>query len=236
MKKQTYKELRALICALVVASLASGCKTKTNDINSASNIEKSSETVTNDNSVSTEENSVSSDNKDNYSVEESKGSVSTKEATTVYEENSDKQVLEYMENLYNSISELEDSASIKARNGFISTIDFLFYDGEICGVTFDSLSASAKEKVIIISTKIVEKIDSKFPNLRSSVGEKYSEASLYLVNKKDELVDVVKGKLGRDNCDKISDYYKSAKDKASNTYDKAKEKVKNWYENYRDNE
>ena len=49
-------------------------------------------------------------------------------------------------------------------------------------------------------------------------------------------MDVVKGKLGSDNCDKISDYYESAKDKASNTYDKAKEKVKNLYENYRDNE
>ena len=86
-----------------------------------------------------------------------------------------------------------------------------------------------------MSKDIMIKLDTKFPNFRASVSEKYKQASTFLIEKKDQLISIVKEKLGDEKSNKISEYYENAKGSVSDTYDRAKEKVKNWYEEFREN-
>lgn len=222
MKNQIYKELKILLCALSTSILVTGC------------VKDSSKS------------SISSKELQTKSVEQTKNDQtdslvsvdipSTEEVATTSETISkDEQVIEYLNHINESIDECVDTVSSKVKSGFITIVDFLFYDGEICHVTFDELEGSTKEKVLDMSNDVMIKLDTKFPNFRASVSEKYKQASTFLIEKKDQLISIVKEKLGDEKSNKISEYYGNTKGRVSDTYDRAKEKVKNWYEEFREN-
>lgn len=221
MKKQTYKELRALLCALSTSVFAFGCS-KTPPESTFPSTEKETKRVETITEVPTEP--ITS------AIEET---IETSVSQAVVTK--DEMVLEYINDFSDAVDSCVDTVSDASKTGFITVVDFLFYNGTIGGVTFDELEDTTKEKVLEISNTAIIKIDAKFPNFRSTVSEKYEQASTYLIAKKDELVDLVKGKLGDEKVNQISKYYEKTKDKASDTYDKAKEKVKKWYEEFRDN-
>lgn len=153
----------------------------------------------------------------------------------------------------------------KLKGLFIQMVDFLFYDGEINGVTFDGLGENAKQKVLQITASIDSKIDHSFPNYKENISSKTKEA----FNKMGDLIhkgatnikEFSKEKLGDKNYNSLieakdelvyytkkavqalgnvaSDIWESSegiRDKAKDTLKNGKDKIKNWYEDFRKND
>ena len=97
------------------------------------------------------------------------------ENTNKEEPVSDDEVVEYINNVTNEVSELnsEKSLSQKTKESlkktFITLTDFIFYDGTIKGKTFKELSSEAQEKVLELYEKLDSKIESIFPNYKEEI-------------------------------------------------------------------
>lgn len=189
------------------------------------------------------------DNVDNFKSDYSEGNISSEEDNN---ENAINEVVEdgfYDEgdvvNYFENIElEIESSTSFKEkfRESFILIVDFIFYDGEIKGYSFDKLSDSAKIKIIAIALKIDNKIEEYIPNYKeyiSSTGGKiYNNVkercvSLYM----DISVDICT--TNKDECDKVKDVFTEIKNVCKIGWDyimkltsKGITKLKDWYEVY----
>ena len=114
----------------------------------------------------TEENNVSSKNnviKDQSSAKNNGSQTAQPTIPTEENKKSEADVVKYVENI-----SLESTGN-KLKTGFVTTIDFLFYGGEIYGKTFSELSNSAKIKIITLALKIDSKIDEYFPGYKESI-------------------------------------------------------------------
>lgn len=83
------------------------------------------------------------------------------------EENADVAVLTYFNETANNLE--DETLRDKAKKSFITIVDFLFYDGKIKGFTFSELTNEAKLKVLQITLKIDNKIDTYFPNYKEEI-------------------------------------------------------------------
>lgn len=154
---------------------------------------------------------------------------------------SEEDVVSYFEEME---SEVEDSSSFKDKfkEYFITIIDFIFYDVEIKGYTFDSLSGMAKVKIIGIALKIDSNIEEYIPNYKESISSTSSRVytdvkgklvTLYL----DISTDICKN--NEEECVKVKDIFGEIKDVCKIGWDFVKElaldgvsKVREWYEIY----
>ena len=169
-----------------------------------------------------------------------------------YSEN-DTLVINELEKFNKSIDDLLNSETItdikdKAKAVFITSVDFIFYDGEINGVKFDELTESGKENVLNIVSTIDTKIENKFPNYKETIKETtkeaYNKASELIKKGANNIKDFSKEKLGIDNYNSIIEakdelvyYTKNAFDIIGqfsiNTFNKGKEYIKDWYNNFK---
>ena len=153
---------------------------------------------------------------------------------------------EDIDNILNS--ETVNNAKDKAKGVFVTIVDFLFYDSEINGVTFDELTDSGKQKVLEIASSIDNKIENKFPNYKETISETakdaFNKASELIKKGANNLKEFSKEKLGEENYnaiinvkDEFVEYTKEAidiiGDVGSDLLDSGKEYIKNWYENFR---
>lgn len=154
----------------------------------------------------------------------------------------------------------EPNLQDKLKGIFITTVDFIFYDGEIKGVTFQELSDSAKQKILQTAASIDTKIETKFPNYKETISTKTKDAfhkMSQLIHKgAHNIQEFSKEKLGEENYnslisakDELVFYTKNAfqtlgnvasgiwdksegiRDKVSDTLKDGKDKIQNWYEN-----
>ena len=143
-------------------------------------------------------------------------------------------------------SENISNAKEKVKGTFITIVDFIFYDSEINGVTFDELTDSGKQKVLEIANKIDNKIENKFPNYKDTISDTtkkaFNKASELIKKGAENVSEFSKEKLGEENYnaiinakDEIIDYTKEAieiiGDVGSDVFNSGKEYIKNWYEN-----
>lgn len=165
----------------------------------------------------------------------------------------DEQAIEAFNNLENNVDSILNSETInnvkaKAKGIFVSIVDFIFYDSEINGVTFDELTDSGKQKILEIAYSIDTKIENKFPNYKETISETaknaFNKASELIKKGADNLKEFSKEQLGEENYnaiievkDEIVEYTKEAidiiGDVGSDLLDSGKEYIKNWYENFR---
>ena len=127
----------------------------------------------------------------------------------------------------------------KFKDGFITIIDFIFYDTEIKGYKFSDLTNSAKIKIIDSALKIDNKIEEYIPNYKESISSTYNKAKdklvmLYL----DTTISVCSN--NKNECDKAKEMFASLKDKISIGFGYIKEiaingknKIKDYYEIFR---
>lgn len=172
----------------------------------------------------------------------SQNEVMTEEETVNYFERIEAKINEY------AASDSFANAKDKASSLFITTVDFIFYGGEIKGVTFESLSNSAKLKILNIARRIDTTIMTKWPTYKEDVKTTSGKIFNGVTTKIGEGINYVDGKLN----DKLGEEsYSDLKDSASQAVDEikdvatgiyeaganvassAKEKIKNWYEDYR---
>lgn len=151
--------------------------------------------------------------------------------------NKDELVINNLNETLNNIDNMDKlSIKEKAKEIFISIVDFLLYDGEINGVTFDELSKKGKENALKVIRKIDEKLDSLAPGYKETI----TSNGKYLFNKLSGLLKSGKSEI-KDYFEKedliklkeeVKEYSEVLKNNGSkiltNTKDKLNEVIKNF--------
>ena len=172
---------------------------------------------------------------------------------------SDEEFVTYINNVEQEVTTITEKEDVTAEdqkvleNTFITLTDFIFYNGEINGVTFDELTDTAKEKVLDIYDKIDTKIESVFPNYKENIASKsqdvYANIKKEIAELKDKIKDKYIDEYGQENYDNLENAYNESKetlkDSAQSTYETLKDvstefyentknKAENWYKNYKE--
>lgn len=173
------------------------------------------------------------------------GEVTIEEAT--YEEtNKDEIVLKYYQDEETKIKRLLNSndkdMKQKVSEKAVILVDFLFYDGEIKGITRADISDETKDKLMNIIEKVDTKIEKRFPDYKEKISDKTSDALNFIKEKGTNGIHKLDDYLNQkvDNYDEFKDVANSiisnTKDDFSEVKDLAKSgfsKVKDYYENWR---
>ena len=83
--------------------------------------------------------------------------------------------------IVNSNANNTDSLKEQAKQYFISIVDFIFYEKEINGYTFNKLTNYGKIKVISVALKLDGVINNKFPGYKLELASKYKNIKNKLV-------------------------------------------------------
>lgn len=187
---------------------------------------------------------VSKDSTDLESSSDNSTSVVDDQSSSV--SYNDEEVVAYFEDLSRSLDNdsIDSNLGSSIKSGFVTIVDFLFYDGEIKGKTFDELGTSAKLKVLEIAFTIDSKIDKQFPGYKEQIS---SSGSRIYTNVKDKAVAVyldITSKICADEealCESAKEGLASLKKNFSLTWDFVKNaagsgltKIKDWYEVWKD--
>ena len=152
-------------------------------------------------------------------------------------------VVNYFEKKYDEVNNNSwDDVKDKAKEYFITIVDFIFYDGKIKGHTFNDLSSTAKLKIISIALKIDNKIEEYIPGYKETISSngikiynnvKEKLVTLYL----DISVEICKNH--ENGCNTAKEIFKDIKDNCRIGWDFVKKlvssgtsKLKDWYEVY----
>ena len=138
---------------------------------------------------------------------------------------SDEEFVTYINNVEQEVTTITEKEEITAQdqkvleNTFITLTDFIFYGGEINGVTFDELTDAAKEKVLDIYDKIDTKIESVFPNYKEDIASTSKDVYANIKKEITELKDKIKDKY-------IDEYGQEKYDNLEQSYNESKETLK----------
>ena len=245
-KKINHKKIICILLSGFMVVTISGCSKTDSSLNKT--YEKNNEVQIDNQSSEADSNQTQPEFNEIIIQEENNNQ--TNEKTTNYSQN-DETAIATFNNIEEKIDDILNSENVtnakeKIKGTFITIVDFIFYDSEINGVTFDELTDSGKQKVLEIANKIDTKIESKFPNYKDTISDTTKKA----FNKASELIkkgaynlsEFSKEKLGEENYntiinakDEFIDYTKQAidiiGDVGSNIFNSGKEYIKNWYEN-----
>ena len=158
------------------------------------------------------------------------------EETIPGDENS---VISYFENVANMDSN-NATLSEKIKSGFVSIVDFIFYDKEIKGHTFKELTGTAKLKIIGLALKIDNKIDSYFPGYKERLSEKYRSVKEKLAELYATYTVKLCDAVGENACNQFKEDFGKMKESFGITGDYLKDALENatdklraWYEEWR---
>lgn len=153
-------------------------------------------------------------------------------------ENADIAVMNYMNTLQTEMD--KPSLGESAKKGFITVIDFIFYNGTIKGHRFNELTNSVKLKVLSAALYFDSKIDKYFPGYKESISN--TTKKIY-TNVKEQIVsaylDITTLVCSSNNelCSSAKEGFQSLKKNFGLTFDLIKEiagdgitNLKNWYE------
>ena len=215
------------------------------------------EQVISDNS-SSENNSINIiSNDDSTSSKNTKSNNSTNNTNDISEtsnySNNDEVVINSLESSLTKINNGDGSDSSfadSAKGVFVSIVDFLFYNGEINGVTFDELTDSGKQKVLEIASKVDSAIESKIPGYKETISDTaskaFNKASEIIKSGANSLNNFAREKLGEENYQSIIDakdelvyYTKNAinflGDVGGKVFNSVKDKLDSWYQDFKNN-
>lgn len=85
---------------------------------------------------------------------------------TIVNHNADIEVLNYVKSIENDSN---NGITSTLKSGFITIVDFLFYNGNIKGHTFNELTTKAKLEVLETALFIDKKIDEIFPDYKETI-------------------------------------------------------------------
>lgn len=154
-------------------------------------------------------------------------------------------VIKYFDNMNNEINDSSfEKCKAKFKDYFITGVDFIFYDKEIMGYTFDELSNEAKLKVIAILIKIDNKIEKYAPGYKESLS---STSGIVYTDIKERLIAAyfdISTKMCSNNtyeCDRAKEIFGDVKNECKiglsyvkNVAISGGRKIKDWYEIYSD--
>lgn len=155
------------------------------------------------------------------------------------EETLDTEEFDYFDQAKKEIKELIESEQVeqakeKGKEYFITGIDFIFYDKEMNGVTFDDLTEEGKK----VTLENLETIDGWImeiaPDYKDKIGEKYQVVKDFVSTTYYDVLESIKESLGEENYSAIQEKKNEIKESITSTKDKALEKVSDWYQNFKE--
>ena len=180
------------------------------------------------------------------------------------EESSDEQIITYVSNVKKEVEAIQEkeimltftiavSFEIKAGNvikeKFIILTDFLFYNGEINGITFDELTTEAKIQIINMYEEIDLLIEIKIPGYKEKLDKTYQNIKEDLKVLKNKIKDKYIDEIGEENykeqqqlleesIDNLEESIKPTIDAITEqtiqAYEKTKQELDNWYQNWKE--
>ena len=215
------------------------------------------EQVISDNSSSENNFMDNISNNDSTSSKNTQSNNSTNNTNDISEtsnySNNDEVVINSLESSLTKINngdESDSSFADSAKGVFVSIVDFLFYNGEINGVTFDELTDSGKQKVLEIASKVDSAIESKIPGYKETISDTaskaFNKASEIIKSGANSLNNFAREKLGEENYQSIIDakdelvyYTKNAinflGDVGGKVFNSVKDKLDSWYQDFKNN-
>ena len=154
------------------------------------------------------------------------------------EETLDTEEFDYFDQAKKEIKELIESEQVeqakeKGKEYFITGVDFIFYDKEMNGVTFDDLTEEGKK----VTLENLETIDGWImeiaPDYKDKIGEKYQVVKDFVSTTYYDVLESIKESLGEENYSAIQEKKNEIKDSITSTKDKALEKVSEWYQDFK---
>lgn len=236
--------------------------TESNDSNNeieviGDEIDIKEEQVISDNSSSENNFMDNISNNDSTSSKNTQSNNSTNNTNDISEtitySNNDEVVINSLESSLTKINNGDGSDSSfadSAKGVFVSIVDFLFYDGEINGVTFDELTDSGKQKVLEIASKVDSAIETKIPGYKETISDTaskaFNKASEIIKSGANNLNNFAREKLGEENYQSIIDakdelvyYTKNAisflGDVGGKVFNSVKDKLDSWYQDFKNN-
>lgn len=196
---------------------------------------KNDENIEKENNINNKDNNATNSNQNNTTnSNNSNQNTNTNEKV----ESADTAVLNYVNDLQTEMD--KPSLGETAKKGFITIVDFLFYNGTIKGYRFNELTNSAKLKVLSVALYFDSKIDKYFPGYKESISN--TSKKIY-TNVKESIVsaylDITTAICSTNSelCNSAKDGFQSLKKNFGLTFDLIKEiagdgisNLKNWYE------
>lgn len=155
------------------------------------------------------------------------------------EETLDTEEFDYFDQAKKEIKELIESEQVeqakeKGKEYFITGVDFIFYDKEINGVTFDDLTEEGKK----VTLENLETIDGWImeiaPDYKDKISEKYQVVKDFVSTTYYDVLESIKESLGEENYSAIQEKKNKIKESITNPKDKVLEKVSDWYQNFKE--
>lgn len=152
-------------------------------------------------------------------------------------ESDEEKVSNYIDEAKNKLvdlSESEEWTTFKetSKEYVVTGIDFLFYDGQIKGVTFSELTDTGKEKIMNSFASLIDVIDNYYPGLIEDLSEKYQTASLFINEKYLDTLDSIKEYLGEENYNSLTEIQNQVTEdigeKTNEAIDFFSKKYQNW--------
>ena len=161
----------------------------------------------------------------------------------------DEIILEYFESSERKIEQiLNDGNKEKAKQEIseivVMLVDFLFYNGQIKGITLHEISAESKQQILDITINIDKKIENKLPNYKEEISEKSKSALNWLKEKGQISVDKIDEFFYEniENYDKVKEEFTEVVENTKGDYEEVKDitvegfsKIKSYYETWREN-
>jgi len=204
-----------------------------NQINSNNNINNNNNT-----------NTGSSNNNNQSNIDEFNNSNNNNNNNETNNENTntDSSIITYFENLDNQLTTYDssdESLGKTIKTNFVKCIDFIFYNKEINGKTFNELTNNTKLKILSITLSIDSKIEEKFPRYKDSVSNTYQNVKTKIIEKYLETTTNICNN-DPDLCVTAKEGFSDLKTNFGITWDVIKElansgvsKLKDWYEIWR---
>lgn len=134
----------------------------------------------------------------------------------------------------------DDSATSSLKTSFVTLVDFIFYDGNIKGHTFEELSDMAKLKVLEAMFYLDSKIEKYFPNYKEEISSKTGRAYTTVKDKViSSYLSITATICNKDSsiCDSAKEDFQNLKKNFGLTWSlikevagDSKESIKSWYE------
>lgn len=184
-------------------------------------------------------------NKTNEVIEDNTITETTENNTSTTNEVENNEVQETFDNFTTEKNEISDlinkknfeEAKEKGKEFFINGVDFIFYDKEYKGITFDDLKEEAKEETLNNLNIIDGWIMQLDPDYKETLQEKYKVVADFVNEKYLYVLDKIKEYLGEENYNAITDIKNKLKNDLSNfgnnLSDNIKNKANEWYENFK---
>ena len=219
-------------------------KAKSNNIKiieKSTNINNSDDSI--ENNKETENNNIKNEQVQNKVNNNNQSNNQSNNQANHQMQYTEQEIITYFETLNNELTTYDNNQNLgeKIKSKFVTCIDFIFYEKEIGGKTFNELTNSTKLKILEICLAIDSKIETKFPGYKENINSKYQNIKTKIIEKYLDTTTTICNN-NENLCNDAKKSFSSLKSNFNLTWDIIKNlagtsitKLKDWYEIWRYN-